>query len=133
MVLKLTPELISMVIGSSTEKGNPALFDMETYELYRADESIPPAVPREMLIEFPKVREVDVQRAYVDSLNDRIISSKFKHLTDEEFWGEFWNTFDDCSLRLDRYRTFEKTFYVQSVVKWCQDNGIAFFIPNEKR
>ena len=56
MVLKLTPELISMVIGSSTEKGNPALFDMETYELYRADESIPPAVPREMLIKFPKVR-----------------------------------------------------------------------------
>ena len=133
MVLKLTPEVISMVIGAPTEKADPAWFNTETYDLYGADDEIPPAVSSEMLIEFPKVREIDVQRAYVNSLNDRALSNRFKHLTDEEFWREFWNTFDDGGLRLANYRAYEEAFYKETVKLWCRDNGIAYYIPDNRR
>lgn len=132
MILKLTPEVISFVIGSPTETGRPALFNPETYELYRADEPLPAAVSREMLMAFPRIREVDVQRAYVESLNNRTITNRFRHLTDEAFWHEFWNTFDDGGFQTADYRAFEQAFYVQAVRNWCQNNGIACYTPNSR-
>ncbi len=128
MVLRITPEVISFVFGQTIENCKPAFFDPETYELFRSDEEIPSTVPESILIEFPKIRQVDIQRAYVESLNDRSILVQFRNLTDEQFWEKFWAVFDDDSIQLSRYRDYERTFCLHTVTEWCNENGIAFYI-----
>ncbi len=128
MVLKITPEVVSCAVGQPIENNGPAFFDPETYELYRSDEEIPPTIPKSILIEFPKIRQVDVQRAYVESLNDRSILGQFRNLTDEQFWKTFWVIFDDDGIRSARFREFERAYCLQTVIAWCNDNGIACYV-----
>ena len=107
MVLKITPEVVPFAIGQPTESSRPAFFDSETYELFKSDEEVPPTVPKSILIEFPKIRQVDIQRAYVESLNDQSISSQFRNLTDEQFRKKFRSIFDDDGIRSSRFREYE--------------------------
>ncbi len=81
-------------------------------------------------MEYPKVRRVDVQRAYVEYLNDKSISAQFRNLPDEQFWSKFWKVFDDGSIRLSRFRQFEENYYLSAVKSWCDDNGIAYYVTN---
>ncbi len=115
-----------MAIGKATEDSEHALFDLESYELYRADAEAPAAVSREMLLSFPIVRQVDIQRAYVNSLNDRSISNQFRNLTDDEYWHRFWKMFDDDGFRSSDYGKYEEAFYLRTVLAWCESNGIVY-------
>ena len=128
MVLRITPEVISFVFGQTIENCKPAFFDPETYELFKSDEEIPSTVPESILIEFPKIRQVDIQRAYVESLNDRSILGQFRNLTDEQFWKTFWVIFDDDGIQSARFREFERAYCLQTVIAWCNDNGIACYV-----
>ena len=130
MILKLTSAVVALAKGLPLEGSAPALFDPETYEFYSPDDGIATAVRRETLLEFPKVRRVDVQKAYVDNLNDVSISAQFKNLTDEQFWRKFWKVFDDGSIRLSDFRQFEESFYLKAVKEWCKENGIACYVTN---
>ena len=115
-----------MAIGKATEDSEHALFDLESYELYRADAEVPAAVSGEMLLSFPSVRQVDIQRAYVDHLNDRSISNQFRNLTDDEYWHRFWKVFDDDGFRSSDYGKYEEAFYLRTVLAWCESNGIVY-------
>ena len=115
-----------MAIGKATEDSEHALFDLESYELYRADAEVPAAVSGEMLLSFPSVRQVDIQRAYVDHLNNRSISNQFRNLSDDAFWHRFWKVFDDDGFWASEYRKYEEAFYVLTVTDWCESNGIAY-------
>ena len=130
MILKLTPEVVALAKGLPIEESAPVLFDPDTYEFYSPDDEIPSAVLRETLVEFPKVRRVDVQRAYVESLNDMDIAVQFRNLPDEQFWSKFWKVFDDGSICLSRFRQFEENYYLSAVKSWCDDNGIAYYMTN---
>ena len=130
MILKLTPAVIALAKGLPIEESAPVLFDPDTYEFYSPDDEISSAILRETLVEFPKVRRVDVQRAYVESLNDKDIAVQFRNLSDEQFWSKFWKVFDDGSIRLSRFRQFEENYYLSAVKSWCDDNGIAYYVTN---
>ena len=131
MILKLTPAVVALAKGLPIEESAPALFDPDTYEFFSPDDEIPSAVLRETLVEFPKVRRVDVQRAYVEYLNDKSISAQFRDLTDEQFWRKFWKVFDDGSIRLSRFRQFEENYYLSAVKSWCDSNGIAYYVTEK--
>jgi hypothetical protein len=130
MILKLTPAVVALAKGLPIEESAPVLFDPDTYEFFSPDDEIPSAILRETLVEFPKVRRVDVQRAYVEYLNDKSISAKFRSLTDEQFWHKFWKVFDDGSIRLSRFWQFEENYYLSAIKSWCDDNGIAYYVTN---
>ena len=130
MILKLTPAVVALAKGLPIEESAPVLFDPDTYEFFSPDDEIPSAILRETLVEFPKVRRVDVQRAYVEYLNDKSISAQFRNLTDEQFWRKFWKVFDDGSIRLSDFRQFEESFYLKAVKEWCKENGIACYVTN---
>ncbi len=130
MILKLTPAVIALAKGLPIEESAPVLFDPDTYEFYSPDDEIPSTILRETLVEYPKVRRVDVQRAYVESLNDTDISVQFRNLSDEQFWSKFWKVFDDGSIRLSAFRQFEDSFYLRAIKSWCDDNGIAYYVTN---
>ena len=115
-----------MVMGMATENSEHALFDLESYELYRTPAEIPPTVSRDMLLTFPKIRQVDIQRAYVESLNDRNIKNRFRNMSDEEFWHYFWRLFDDDGIWSSDYMKFEEKFYLKAIIDWCDSNGVFY-------
>ncbi len=130
MILKLTPAIVALAKGLPIEESSSALFNPETFEFYSPDDEIPSAVLRETLVDFPRVRRVDVQRAYVEYLNDKSISAKFRSLTDKQFWHKFWKVFDDGGIRLSDYWRFEDNYYLSAVKSWCDANGIAYYVTS---
>ena len=125
MILVITREVLAMAEGRPMEEGEHARFDFETYELYRGDE-LPPTVIKEALLTFPRVRRVDIQRAYVKRLNDRSIANQLLRLSDDEYWNKFWSLFDDDGFWSRDFMDFTEKFCLETVVAWCESNGIAY-------
>ena len=84
----------------------------------------------EGMIPFVRIREVDVMKEFIVSLNDRKLLSKFTPLSDKEFWHQFWKCFDDDSVKSERWGEYDRNFRMDSIVKWCKENGIAYKLEN---
>lgn len=85
----------------------------------------------EGMIPFVRIREVDVMKEFIVSLNDRKLLSKFTPLSDKEFWHQFWKYFDDDSVKSERWGEYDRNFRMDSIVKWCKENGIAYKLEVE--
>ena len=80
----------------------------------------------EGMVPFIRIREVDVMRAYIGSLNNRNLSSIFDPLPDKEAWSKFWVYFDDDGIESERWGKFERNYRIERLVEWCKENGIAY-------
>lgn len=129
MVFVITPMVVTAASGQPMEEEEPVYFDLETGELYWAN-SIPAGVSVDTLLRFPKVRQVDIMRAYVSHLNDRSIANHFRGLTDEAFWNRFWKEFDDDGYWLSNFSQFEDSFLLQTVTSWCRENGVPYYVAS---
>ena len=80
----------------------------------------------EGMVPFIRIREVDVMRAYIGSLNNRNLSSIFDPLPDKEAWSKFCVYFDDDGIESERWGKFERNYRIERLVEWCKENGIAY-------
>ncbi len=78
------------------------------------------------MVPFVRIREVDVMRAYVESLNDRKLSSVFNKLPDKEAWSRFWAFFDDDGIESEHWGKYDRNYRIDHIVNWCKENGIAY-------
>ena len=78
------------------------------------------------MVPFIRIREVDVMRAYIGSLNNRNLSSIYDPLPDKEAWSKFWVYFDDDGIESERWGKFERNYRIERLVEWCKENGIAY-------
>ena len=55
------------------------------------------------LIPLIHISQVEVMKAFLIDLNDRVITNAFKDLSDKDIWSRFWNEFDDDGIRSGRW------------------------------
>lgn len=97
-------------------------FDYTNYNLWDVTDIENP----EGMVPFIRIREVDVMKAFVISLNNKQLLSKFNSIPDKEIWEQFWKYFDDDSIKSERWSEFDRNYRIEFIVKWCKENGIAY-------
>lgn len=127
MQLLLTPENLRFAWGSTTEYW----FSRTDYSIYKNSDL--PFEDYTKLVElgfipFITISNEEVIRAYISSLNNPKVSSKFDGLSSydcvEVFW-KYFNAYKDIS---DGFDAFENEYVMKKVTDWCDENGINYKI-----
>ena len=121
MILKIDWDMLAKAMGNSLWYFR---LDDGTFCCGAAEDECPDS----LLIPFPLISQTEIQRAYVQSLNDRTVTNRFRGLSDADYPTLFWKLFDDDGIKSDRYYAFEERYYLQAVIAWCRENGIAYRI-----
>ncbi len=127
MQLILTEENLRFAWGSTTEYW----FSRTNYSIVKYKDL--PTDDQSKLIEigyipFVTISNEEVIRAYIKSLNNPKVSSKFDGLSScdcvEVFW-KYFNAYKDISGGFDE---FEKSYVIGKVVDWCEENAVSYSI-----
>ncbi len=126
MNLEITEELCRYTFA---DKSDEYIFDPDSFIVCRVDSD--EALSIECPVVFPAISQIEEMKAYVKQLNNTKIQHAFSHLTDEEYKEAFWKHFDDGGNNLMNVNQFEKYFRIKTIIAWCNDNGIPYFIKDE--
>ncbi len=127
MQLGLTPENLRYAWGSTTEYW----FSRTDYSIHKNSDL--PCEDYTKLVElgfvpFITISNEEVIRAYIKSLNNPKVSSKFDGLSSydcvEVFW-KYFNAYKDIS---DGFDSFENEYVMKKVTDWCDENGVNYKI-----
>ncbi len=127
MQLVLTPENLRYAWGSTTEYW----FSRTDYSIHKNSDL--PCEDYSKLVElgfvpFITISNEEVIRAYIKSLNNPKVSSKFDGLSSydcvEVFW-KYFNAYKDIS---DGFDSFENEYVMKKVTDWCDENGVEYKI-----
>lgn len=127
MQLVLTPENLRYAWGSTTEYW----FSRTDYSIHKNSDL--PCKDYTKLVElgfvpFITISNEEVIRAYINSLNNPKVSSKFDGLSSydcvEVFW-KYFNAYKDIS---DGFDSFENEYVMKKVTDWCDENGVEYKI-----
>lgn len=127
MQLVLNTENLRYAWGSSTEYW----FSRTDYSIYKFSDL--PCEDNSKLFElgfipFLTISNEEVIRAYIKSIDNPKVSSKFDGLSSydcvEVFW-KYFNAYDDISNGFD---SFENQYVIKKVTDWCNENGIQYRI-----
>lgn len=127
MQLVLTPENLRYAWGSTTEYW----FSRTDYSIHKNTDL--PCEDYTKLVElgfvpFITISNEEVIRAYINSLNNPKVSSKFDGLSSydcvEVFW-KYFNAYKDIS---DGFDSFENEYVMKKVTDWCDENGVEYKI-----
>lgn len=127
MQLVLTPENLRYAWGSTTEYW----FSRTDYSIHKNSDL--PCEDYTKLVElgfvpFITISNEEVIRAYINSLNNPKVSSKFDGLSSydcvEVFW-KYFNAYKDIS---DGFDAFENEYVMKRVTDWCDENGVEYKI-----
>lgn len=127
MQLVLTPENLRYAWGSTTEYW----FSRTDYSIHKNSDL--PCEDYTKLVElgfvpFITISNEEVIRAYINSLNNPKVSSKFDGLSSydcvEVFW-KYFNAYKDIS---DGFDFFENEYVMKKVTDWCDENGVEYKI-----
>lgn len=127
MQLVLTPENLRYAWGSTTEYW----FSRTDYSIHKNSDL--PCEDYSKLVElgfvpFITISNEEVIRAYINSLNNPKVSSKFDGLSSydcvEVFW-KYFNAYKDIS---DGFDSFENEYVMKRVTDWCDENGVEYKI-----
>lgn len=127
MQLVLTPENLRYAWGSTTEYW----FSRTDYSIHKNTDL--PCEDYTKLVElgfvpFITISNEEVIRAYINSLNNPKVSSKFDGLSSydcvEVFW-KYFNAYKDIS---DGFDAFENEYVMKRVTDWCDENGVEYKI-----
>lgn len=127
MQLILSKENLRYAWGSATEYW----FSRTDYSIHKHSE-LPCedyATLMEMgFIPFLTISNEEVIRAYIKSLNNSKVQSKFDGLSSydcvETFW-KYFNAYENISSGFD---SFEDEYVMKRVTDWCEDNGVNYKI-----
>ena len=129
MQLVLTPENLRYAWGSTTEYW----FSRTDYSIHKNSDL--PCEDYTKLVElgfvpFITISNEEVIRAYIKSLNNPKVSSKFDGLSSydcvEVFW-KYFNAYKDIS---DGFDSFENEYVMKKVTDWCDENGVNYSLVN---
>lgn len=127
MQLVLNPENLRYAWGSTTEYW----FSRTDYSIHSNNDL--PCEDYSKLIElgfipFITISNEEVIRAYIRSLNNPKVSSKFDGLSSydcvEVFW-KYFNAYKDISEGFDN---FENEYVMTKVTDWCKENSVQYKI-----
>ena len=125
MKLKLSEEKLRYAWGSATEYW----FSRTDYNVYKFNEL--PTDDEAKLVElgfipFVTISNEEVIRAYIKSLNNPKVESKFDGLSSydcvETFW-KYFNAYKDISSGFD---AFEAKYVRKKVTSWCDEYNIEY-------
>ena len=88
MILKIDRDMLAKAMGSSQWYFR---LDDGTFCCGAAEDECPDS----LLIPFPLISQTEIQRAYVQNLNDRTVTNRFRGLPDANYPTLFWKLFDD--------------------------------------
>lgn len=80
------------------------------------------------LIPFVSVSDVEVMRAYSQTIKNIKLRDAISKIPDEEFEDKFWhycNIYPELSAG---YQDFETNYVVEKIKGWCEDNAIKYVI-----
>ncbi|MCC8073005.1 MAG: hypothetical protein LIO62_02640 [Clostridiales bacterium] len=130
MYLVLSDSVLKKAWGSSAEYW----FSRVDYSIHNADElscNDNTKLFESGFIPFVTISNEEVIRAYINSLNNRKISSAFEGLSSQEYVETFWkyyNAYEDISTG---FADFEKSFLLKKVTEWCDEYSIEYVVENE--
>ncbi|HIY34093.1 MAG TPA: hypothetical protein IAA24_03110 [Candidatus Eubacterium faecigallinarum] len=131
MQLVLTEENLRFAWGSTTEYW----FSRTDYTIHKSSDL--PCEDYACLVEmgfipFITISNEEVIRAYIKSLNNPKVESKFDNLSSydcvEMFW-KYFNAYKDISAGFD---AFESKYVMDKVTGWCEENGINYKIAEQE-
>jgi hypothetical protein len=77
-------------------------------------------------IPFLTISNEEVIRAYIKSINNPKVSSKFDGLSSSECVETFWKYFNAYKEISAGFDEFENQYVVSKVSDWCDENGINY-------
>ena len=77
-------------------------------------------------IPFVTISNEEVIRAYIKSLNNPKLSSKFDAISSVDFVETFWKYFNAYKDVSDGFAEFEKKYVLDKVVSWCEENAVSY-------
>lgn len=80
------------------------------------------------LIPFVSVSDVEVMRAYSQTIKNIKLRDAISKIPDEEFEEKFWGYCDIYSELSAGYQDFETNYVVEKIKGWCEDNAIKYVI-----
>lgn len=101
------------------------IFDWYSFIVCRKDSEEAESIENPII--FPDVTPLEVQKAYVKSLNSRKLNNIFNRLSDEEYSKVFWEYFDDGWQNLIDYNMFERKYRLNRIAEWCEENYIPYY------
>lgn len=107
------------------------IFDPYSFIVLRSDTEEAKAV--ENAVVFAAVSDVEAQRAFVASINDRRLVQAFRDLDDDAFSNKFWRYFDDGGQKLSDYRCFEEYYRIKRIADWCDENYIPYYLDRSDK
>lgn len=127
MQLVLTPENLRYAWGSATEYW----FSRTDYSIYKNSDL--PCDDQAKLFElgfipFLTISNEDVIRAYIKSLNNPKLSSKFEGLSTSDCVEVFWKYFNAYKDISEGFDSFENEYVMKKVTDWCNENGVQYKI-----
>lgn len=79
-------------------------------------------------IPFITISNEEVIRAYIKSLNNPKLSSKFESLSSDECVETFWKYFNAYKDISEGFAGFENEYVTQKVIGWCDENAVNYKI-----
>lgn len=101
------------------------IFDWYSFIVCRKDSEEAKSIENPVI--FPAVTTLEVQKAYVKSLNSRKLNNTFNRLSDEEYSEVFWKYFDDGWQELGKFYVFERKYRLNRIAEWCEENYIPYY------
>ena len=102
-------------------------FDTTKNDCVEFIEGIEEAEIKFPLLKFPKIDEIVLYRQYIDSLNDKEITERFKNVNDDELDYEFKIFCHDYAPEIwDNWCDYESSVVRKITKKWCIENNIPY-------
>lgn len=76
-------------------------------------------------IPYVSVTNVEVMRAYVQTISNKKLKDVLSKISDEEYVESFWK-YMDIYPELSGYNDFEDTYVLEKAKAWCEENAIKY-------
>lgn len=107
------------------------VFDLDTYLICEKNSDDEDFMTNP--ISFPKVNYNEAMNLYVKSINNPKAGSMFAGLSEEECKNWFWWQHYDSIENSDETRFFITRFLLQTIVNWCEENNVAYYIDRNDK
>lgn len=77
-------------------------------------------------IPFVTISNEEVIRAYIKSLNNPKVASKFEGLSGNDYVETFWKYFNAYKEISEGFTGFEGNYVLNKVIDWCNENGVEY-------
>ena len=77
-------------------------------------------------IPYVKVSDVEIMRAYINSINNKKLAANFEKVSDTDYVETFWKYSNAYPEIFNGYGDFEHKYVKNKIAEWCRENGIEY-------